>query len=156
MLLSLLDKFNEMEEASCILYKMAAFENESLCRKVAIGRKGLKKTETQIALCEQLKEAKYNNQVFEALLANKPNILERFFDRDGFAVDLGNPIFGVAANAPKETQSTVSGKDSNISVAEKHRGCVHCGSYNVRKNGGREKHQMWCKDCEKAFQLIAE
>ena len=39
MLLSLLDKFNEMEEASCIQYKMAAFENESLCRKVAIGRK---------------------------------------------------------------------------------------------------------------------
>ena len=113
-----------------------------------------KKTQkTQIALCEQFKEAKYNNQVFKALVANEPHILTCFFDRDGFAVDLGNPIFGVAANAPKETQSTVSGKDSNISVVRKHCGCVHCGSYNVRKNGGREKHQMWCKDCEKAFQM---
>ena len=34
------DKFNEMEEASCIQYKMAAFENDSLRKKVAIGQKG--------------------------------------------------------------------------------------------------------------------
>ena len=68
MLLSLLDKVNELEKAFEIAVEVHAFENSLLRKEVERLREKDKANQKVIVeLFDQLKEAKYNIQVFKAI-----------------------------------------------------------------------------------------
>ena len=78
-------KFEQLERAFIVQQKMAEYENH-LLRKEVEHLRGQQKADSQVqlALNEQLKKVKYERDVWKSLAAYDSNILERFFDRDGF------------------------------------------------------------------------
>ena len=150
LLLSLLDKVNELEKAFEIAVEVHAFENSLLRKEVERLREKDKANQKVIVdLFDQLKEAKYNLQVFKAIFENEPNIEERFFDIDGFLPDLGRTIEPVQKKEPVEIDLNTKMSADEIADAKKIC-CIYCGFGHVVKNG---QGRLLCrsKECGKTF-----
>ena len=153
MLLSLLDKVNELEKAFEIAVEVHAFENSLLRKEVErLREKDRANQKVIVELFDQLKEAKYNIQVFKAIFENEPNIEERFFDIDGFLPDLGRTIQPVPKTEPVEIDLNTKMSPDEISDEipdAKKIVCIYCGFGHVVKNGQR---RLLCRDCGRTFQ----
>ena len=148
MLLSLLDKVNELEKAFEIAVEVHAFENSLLRKEVErLREKDNANQKVIVELFDQLKEAKYNIQVFKAIFENEPNIEERFFDIDGFLPDLGRPIQPVQKTEPVEIDLNTKMSPDEISDARKIC-CIYCGFGHVVKHGkGKNAAKHFHKQC---------
>ena len=113
-----------MERSFAVDNEIAAFKNKLLRKEVEYLREqDKKKLQVQIAVSEQLKEAKYQRDVWKALAAYDSKILHRFFDRDGFEVDLGCSVIG-NEQVQNKMQTEMTTKETAVESQEIKKMCA--------------------------------
>ena len=153
-------KFEQLERAFIVQQKMAEYENHLLRKEVEHLRAQQKAdSQLQVALSEQLKKVKYERDVWKSLAAYDSNILERFFDRDGFRDALDKSLFGPPEQAEPESEVTVASKQQASSSTDEvsvekvvvpNFRCFHCRSDRVVKNGSK---RVLCRACNRTSKI---